>query len=68
MKVENGNISGTVELDMNSFTCTDLEGKKSKNLTNTLSSDFLDVEVYPTSEVSILSIKVRTKTLKLLSL
>ena len=65
MKVENGNISGAVELDMNSFTCTDLEGEDKQHFDDHLKSDdFLDVEVYPTSEVSILGVKDENGNLK----
>ena len=65
MKVENGNISGAVELDMKSFTCIDLEGEDKQHFDDHLkSADFLDVEVYPTSEVSILGIKGENGNLK----
>ncbi len=58
MKVENGNINGAVELDMNTFTCTDLEGEDKQYFEEHLkSSDFLNVDVYPTSEVKILGVQ-----------
>ena len=63
--VQNNNIKGTVELDMNSFTCTDLKGEDKQNFDDHLkSADFLDIEVYPTSTVSISKITVENGNLK----
>ena len=48
---ENGNIqSGKFMLDMNSITCTDLEGKKKASIEGHLKDpDFFDVEKHPTA-------------------
>lgn len=59
MKVEGGEItSGMLTLDMNTFTCTDLEGEDKEGFDSHLKSeDFLDVEKYPNADVKIDGLK-----------
>tara|TARA_B100000683_G_C12279214_1_gene469185 strand:+ start:97 stop:759 length:663 start_codon:yes stop_codon:yes gene_type:complete len=58
MKVVDGDIKGGImTIDMNTFTCTDLEGEDKEGFDSHLKSeDFLDVEKYPTSEIKIVSV------------
>jgi polyisoprenoid-binding protein YceI len=58
-KVEGGQITGgQVTLDMIGFTVTDLEGEDKEGFDGHLkSSDFLDVEKYPTAEMKIKGVK-----------
>ena len=60
MSVEGGEITrGQISLDMNGFTVTDLEGEDKAGFDGHLkSSDFLDVEKYPTAEMKINNVKV----------
>ena len=61
MKIEGGVLTaGIIIIDMNSFTCTDLEGEDKKGFDSHLkSSDFLDVEKYPVADVKIVGVKER---------
>jgi len=55
LEVEKGKLKGgTFEVDMNSITCSDLEGKWNEKLVNHLKSDdFFGVEKFPTSTLKI---------------
>ena len=59
--VEGGEIiRGGVSLDMNTFTCTDLEGEDKQNFDNHIKSDdFLEVEKYPTADIKILGVQAK---------
>ena len=61
MKIEGGVlVSGMMTIDMNTFTCTDLEGEDRENFDSHLKSDdFLDVEKYPVAHVKINGVKER---------
>ena len=58
MKVMDGEIKGGImTIDMNTFTCTDLEGEDKEGFESHLKSeDFLDVEKFPTSDIKIISV------------
>jgi len=58
MKVVDGELKGgMMTIDMNTFTCTDLEGKDKEGFDSHLKSeDFLDVEKFPTSDIKIISV------------
>ena len=58
MKVVDGEIKGgMMTIDMNTFTCTDLEGEDKEGFDSHLKSeDFLDVEKFPTSDIKIISV------------
>lgn len=58
MKIEGGELlNGVLTIDMNSFTCTDLEGEDKAGFDSHLKSeDFLHVEKFPVAEVTIKSI------------
>ena len=58
IKVVDGEIKGgMMTIDMNTFTCTDLEGEDKEGFDSHLKSeDFLDVEKYPTSDIKIISV------------
>ena len=60
-KVEGGGIvRGGLSLDMNTFTCTDLEGEDKQYFDEHIkSADFLDVEQFPTSEIKITGVKAK---------
>ena len=58
IKVEGGVTSGMMTLDMNSFTCTDLDGEDRENFDSHLKSeDFLDVAQYPKADIKITGLK-----------
>ena len=61
MKIEGGVLtSGMITIDMNSFTCTDLEGEDKEGFDSHLKSeDFLDVEKYTVADVKIIGVKER---------
>ena len=51
-------VGGSVVFDMKTFTVTDLEGKWAEKFLNHIkSSDFLEVEKYPTATLKILSVE-----------
>lgn len=58
MKIKEGKLlNGFLTIDMNSFTCTDLEGEDKTRFDSHLKSeDFLNVEKFPVAEVTIKSI------------
>ena len=58
MKVMDGEIKGGImTIDMNTFTCTDLEGEDKEGFESHLKSeDFLDVEKFPTSDIKIIGV------------
>ena len=58
MKVLDGEIKGgMMTIDMNTFTCTDLEGEDKEGFDSHLKSeDFLDVEKFPTSNIKIIGV------------
>ena len=61
IKIEGGVLtSGMITIDMNSFTCTDLEGEDKEGFDSHLKSeDFLDVEKFPVADVKIIGVKKR---------
>ena len=61
IKIEEGILtSGMMTINMDSFTCTDLEGESRENFDEHLKSeDFLDVEKYPVADVKIIGVKDR---------
>ena len=61
IKIEGGVLtSGMLTIDMNSFTCTDLEGEDKEKIDAHLKSDeFLDVDKFPVADVKIIGVKER---------